>query len=189
MMIMRTLAGRSTTPIGLGCMNLSWAYAAPPPPAEAARLLHQAIDLGYDHLDTARLYGGGANEALIGEALQGRRKHVLLASKTGLFAEGAKRWIDGSAATIRSSAEDSLKALRTDFTHGVPRPDGPLVAQVGAPQVEHRADALTDARPHRRPHFGREQRWILVQRRDDLPGLGVRRQPGSEDAAGGNPLT
>lgn len=111
----RALAGRSTRPIGLGCMNLSWAYAAPPSPAEAARLLHQAIELGYDHLDTARLYGGGANEALIGETLQGRRKQVLLASKTGLFAEGTKRWIDGSAATIRSSVEDSLKALRTDF--------------------------------------------------------------------------
>lgn len=111
----RTLAGRNAGPIGLGCMNLSWAYAAPPSAAEGVRLLQRAIDLGYDHLDTARLYGGGANEVLVGEALQGRRGRVLLASKTGLFAEGTKRWIDCSAATIRTSVEASLKALRTDF--------------------------------------------------------------------------
>jgi aryl-alcohol dehydrogenase-like predicted oxidoreductase len=115
MVTRRALAGRETAPIGLGCMNLSWAYSAPPSSADAAKLLNRAIDLGYDHLDTARLYGGGANEALIGEALQGRRKHFLLASKTGLFAEGAKRWVDCSPATIRLSVDASLKALRTDF--------------------------------------------------------------------------
>jgi aryl-alcohol dehydrogenase-like predicted oxidoreductase len=115
MVTRRALAGREAAPIGLGCMNLSWAYSAPPSSADAAKLLNRAIDLGYDHLDTARLYGGGANEALIGEALQGRRKHFLLASKTGLFAEGAKRWVDCSPATIRRSVEASLKALRTDF--------------------------------------------------------------------------
>ncbi|HZU62911.1 MAG TPA: aldo/keto reductase [Novosphingobium sp.] len=114
MPITRTLAGRDVNPVGLGCMNVSWAYAAPPPPEVAARLLHLALDLGYNHLDTARLYGGGTNELLIGEALAGRRQDFFLASKMGLFAEGGKRWVDCRPETIRAECEKSLKALQTD---------------------------------------------------------------------------
>ena len=47
-MMARTLCGRSVHPIGLGCMNLSWAYSDPPEPAEKVRLLNEALDLGYD---------------------------------------------------------------------------------------------------------------------------------------------
>ncbi|RIV83765.1 aldo/keto reductase [Aurantiacibacter xanthus] len=115
MVVKRPLVGRSISPIGLGCMNLSWAYAAPPTQEDSARLLNRALDLGYEHLDTARLYANGGNETLLGEALKGRRAEFFLASKTGLFAEGTKRWVDCSPATIRRSCEESLKALRTDF--------------------------------------------------------------------------
>jgi aryl-alcohol dehydrogenase-like predicted oxidoreductase len=48
--------------LGLGCMNLSHAYADPPPPETAARFLLHALDLGVTHFDTATLYGFGANE-------------------------------------------------------------------------------------------------------------------------------
>jgi len=112
--VKRKLAGRELMPIGLGCMNLSWAYAAPPPPDEAAKLLGRALDLGYQHLDTARLYGNGRNEELIGQALKGRRSEFFLASKTGLFADGSKRWVDCRPEAIRATAEASLRALRTD---------------------------------------------------------------------------
>ena len=37
---------RAVRPVGLGCMNIAWAYGRPPGAAEAARLLDQAIDLG-----------------------------------------------------------------------------------------------------------------------------------------------
>jgi len=110
----RLLAGREVGPIGLGCMNLSWAYAAPPAPEQAERLLHHALDLGYQHLDTARLYGGGSNEKLIGRSLKGRRQEFYLASKTGLFAEGDKRWVDCRPETVRRGVETSLEALQTD---------------------------------------------------------------------------
>ena len=65
-------------------------------------------------MDNARLYGAGANEALLGSALKGRRGEFFLASKTGLFAEGNKRWVDCRPETIRSSCEASLAALGTD---------------------------------------------------------------------------
>lgn len=100
--------------VGLGCMGLSHGYGTPPAPADAARLLNRALDLGYDHLDTARIYGAGANEALIGEALNGRRREFFLASKTGIVFQGDKRGTDCSPATIRRAVDESLAALRTD---------------------------------------------------------------------------
>ena len=61
----RTIAGKSLHPVGLGCMNVSWAYGTPPSHDECVKLLRQAVDLGYDHFDTARIYGAGQNEALL----------------------------------------------------------------------------------------------------------------------------
>jgi aryl-alcohol dehydrogenase-like predicted oxidoreductase len=101
-------------PIGLGCMSLSWAYGTPPSPEDGAKLLHRALDLGYNHLDTARIYGEGKNETLIGETLKGRRNEFFLASKTGIIVEGKERRIDCKPATIRSALEESLRLLQTD---------------------------------------------------------------------------
>lgn len=115
MPITRKLGGKDVNPVGLGCMNVSWAYAAPPPPEESAKLLHLALDLGYDHLDTARLYGGGKNEELIGATLKGRRSEFYLASKMGLIADGARRYVDCKPETIKAEVEKSLKALQTDY--------------------------------------------------------------------------
>ena len=70
--------------IGLGCMNLSHAYGAPPPPAAGERLLQHALELGVTMFDTAALYGFGANETLVGRVLQPHRSRVTLASKGGM---------------------------------------------------------------------------------------------------------
>jgi aryl-alcohol dehydrogenase-like predicted oxidoreductase len=110
----RTLAGRAVNPIGLGCMSLSWAYSGRPADAYGARLLERALDLGYDHLDTARLYGMGHNETLIGQTLKSHRHRFVLASKMGIFASGDKRGIDCHPDTIRVELEKSLQALQTD---------------------------------------------------------------------------
>ena len=67
-MIRRKIAGRDVNAIGLGCMGMSIAYGEPMNEADAVNLLHQALDLGVDHFDTAELYGFGANEALLGAA-------------------------------------------------------------------------------------------------------------------------
>jgi aryl-alcohol dehydrogenase-like predicted oxidoreductase len=111
----RSINGRSINPVGLGCMSLSWAYGVPPSEEDAARLLHQALDLGYDHLDTANIYGLGHNETLIGNALHGRRKEFFLGTKMGLIIDGAKRGVDCSPAAIRKCVEESLTRLQTDF--------------------------------------------------------------------------
>jgi len=111
----RGINGRSINPVGLGCMSLSWAYGVPPSEADAAKLLHRALDLGYDHLDTANIYGLGHNETLIGNALHGRRQEFFLATKMGLIIDGAKRGVDCSPAAIRQCVEESLTRLQTDF--------------------------------------------------------------------------
>jgi len=111
----RTLGPFDVSAIGLGCMSLSHAYGTPPDPGTAAGLLRQALDLGYTHVDTAALYGFGANETLIGQALKGRRQEFVLASKCGMFrnAQG-QREIDGRPEAIKRTCEDSLSRLQTD---------------------------------------------------------------------------
>jgi aryl-alcohol dehydrogenase-like predicted oxidoreductase len=110
----RAIAGKELHPVGLGCMNVSWAYGTPPAHDGCVALLNQALDLGYDHLDTARIYGAGKNEALIGEALKGRRDEFFLASKCGIVVEGPKRGVDCSPEAIRSAIDNSLELLGTD---------------------------------------------------------------------------
>lgn len=110
----RLLAGRKLSPIGLGCMNLSHAYGAPPPEDEAAGLLLRALDLGVDFFDTAALYGFGSNEALLGRVLAPHRQRIFLASKCGMQGVDGKRVIDGRPATLKATCEDSLRRLQTD---------------------------------------------------------------------------
>lgn len=110
----RTIAGRPLNPVGLGCMSLSWAYGTPPSDEDGARLLERALELGYDHLDTARIYGLGHNETLIGKTLAAQRDRFFLASKTGIIVDGDKRRIDCRPATIRTALDQSLRLLHTD---------------------------------------------------------------------------
>ena len=110
----RMINGRAVNPVGLGCMNICWAYGPAVSDDYARQLLNTALDRGYDHLDTARIYGDGQSEALIGQALKGRRNEFFLASKTGIFADGKTRRIDCRPETIKAACETSLKLLQTD---------------------------------------------------------------------------
>jgi aryl-alcohol dehydrogenase-like predicted oxidoreductase len=114
----RRLGEFSVSAIGLGCMNLSHAYGAPPPRDQAERLLLGALDAGCNFFDTAALYGFGTNETLVGEVLAPHRARFLLASKCGMtgvtFADGVKRVIDGRPETIQATCEAALKRLRTE---------------------------------------------------------------------------
>lgn len=96
-------------------MSLSHAYGTPPTDAVAAGVLLKALDLGYTHVDTAALYGFGANEALIGRTLKHRRGEFVLATKGGMFrnAQG-QREIDGRPDAVKQHCEESLRRLQTD---------------------------------------------------------------------------
>ena len=114
----RRIGPFSVSAIGLGCMNLSHAYGAPPPTEQAERLLLQALDAGVTLFDTAALYGFGANETLVGRVLRPHRSRITLCSKGGMagvpFDDGIRRVIDGSPQSIRRNCEDSLRRLGTE---------------------------------------------------------------------------
>ena len=114
----RRIGPFNVSAIGLGCMNLSHAYGAPPPAEHAERLLLRAIDLGVTLFDSAALYGFGANETLLGRVLKGERGRITLCSKGGMagvqFDDGMKRVINGRPEAIRANCEDSLRRLGTD---------------------------------------------------------------------------
>ena len=114
-MLTRKLGPFDSSAVGLGGMCLSHAYGTPPDRETAAAVLLKALDLGYTHIDSAALYGFGANESLIGEVLSGRRRDFILVTKGGMFrnAQG-QREIDGSPAMIRKNCEESLGRLKTD---------------------------------------------------------------------------
>ena len=116
----RTLGKTQVTlpPIGLGCMGLSEFYGPPTEQSAAIELLHEAIQLGVQHFDTAEMYGIGANEALLGEAFRDRRDQVFIATKFGPTRDpetGAFTGIDGSRDNCRRAVEGSLERLQTDF--------------------------------------------------------------------------
>ena len=111
----RKLGPFDVSALGLGCMSLSHAYGTPPDEQTAAAVLLKALDLGYTHVDTAALYGFGANEALIGRTLKHRRRDFILATKGGMFrnAQG-QREIDGRPEAITEHCDESLRRLQTD---------------------------------------------------------------------------
>ena len=104
--------------IGLGCMGLSEFYGPPTEQAAAIKLLHEAIELGVQHFDTAEMYGmRSANESLLGKAFADRRDRAFIATKFGPTRDwetGMPTGIDGSRENCRRAVEGSLQRLQTD---------------------------------------------------------------------------
>lgn len=132
----RKVGSLEVHPVGLGCMNLSHAYGPAQDHKDAVNFLRRAIDIGYDFLDTATIYGLGNNEKLIGEALKDRRSEFVLASKCVMGFKDGKRLLDARPETIKRACEASLERLQTDvidlyYMHR-PDPNVPIEDSVGA---------------------------------------------------------
>lgn len=143
-------SGRLVNAIGLGCMGMSFAYGPAMEEAGAVALLHQAIDCGVDHFDTAEMYGFGHNERLLGTAFHDRRDKVFVATKFGPKLDPTtfrNLGVDGSEANSVRALEQSLRHLRTDhvdlwylhrrdFTRPIEETVGAMAKQVKAGKVK-----------------------------------------------------
>lgn len=98
--------------VGFGCMSLN---ASDVP--ESVAMVQEAFSNGVTFFDTADLYDQGRNEEIVGQALQGCRHDVVIATKVGnRFVPGENGWTwDPSPDYIESAIEASLRRLKTDY--------------------------------------------------------------------------
>ena len=133
----RKLGSVEVSPLGLGCMGMSYAYG-PADETEALAVLRRYFELGGNFLDTAEIYGPYENEELLGRFLREMpRERVILATKFGFRFEGGKTvGVDSSPASVQKACEGSLKRLGVDtidlyYQHRVD-PGVPIEETVGA---------------------------------------------------------
>ncbi|MFF2852586.1 aldo/keto reductase [Streptomyces sp. NPDC058001] len=130
----RTLGqqGLRVSALGLGVMGMTMAYG-PSRDEDGISTIRRAHQLGVDFFDTAELYGQGtgSNETLLGNAVEGFRDEVVLATKFGfdMTSETPGRGVNSRPENIRRVAENSLRYLRTDridlFYQHISDPDVP----------------------------------------------------------------
>jgi aryl-alcohol dehydrogenase-like predicted oxidoreductase len=189
-------SGLEVSAQGLGCMGMSFAYG-PADEAEAIATIHRALELGVTFLDTADMYGIGANEQLVGKAIADRRDQVTLATKFGIVMDPdnpRKRGVRGDAAYVRQACDASLQRLGLDhidlyYQH---RPDtnvpieetvGAMAELVAAGKVRHLGLSEASSATIRRaaavhPIAALQSEWSLFSRDIEADVVGTCRELG-----------
>lgn len=112
-------SGLMVSPICLGTMTFGTPVGEP----DASHLIHAAIDLGINFIDTANVYEGyarylgspgGVAEEIVGKALRDRRDRVILATKVAAPVGPGPQDRGLSAVHILRELERSLKRLQTE---------------------------------------------------------------------------
>jgi aryl-alcohol dehydrogenase-like predicted oxidoreductase len=129
----RTLgkSGIKVSALGLGCWAIGgpWTWQQPGEEgwaagwgfvddAESARAIQAGLDLGVNFFDTAANYGAGHSETVLGKALAGKRKDVVIATKFGHIINEETKTVFGDDSQIlgnvEKDVENSLRRLNTD---------------------------------------------------------------------------
>lgn len=133
-------SGLLVSATGLGCNNFGRTGTATETAEGTRAVIDAAIDHGVTFLDTADIYGAepGISERLMGEALQGRRDQVVLATKFGHDRDMGYRFPAGLASRryVRRAVEESLRRLQTDWIDlyqlHLPDPETPIEETIDA---------------------------------------------------------
>lgn len=108
--------GPSVDVIALGTWAIGGTQWGPTDDQESLAAIRSWLDAGGTFIDTADTYGEGHSEELVGQALQGRRDEVFLATKVGVLGNDKAGWkMDLSRKHILEGCEDSLRRLGTDI--------------------------------------------------------------------------
>ena len=129
--------GLEVSALGLGCMGMSDFYGARDQ-VEAVATINRALDLGVTFLDTADMYGVGANEELVGRVVRERREWIVVATKFGNVRgeDGSFKGVNGRPEYVRAACDASLRRTGLDvidlyYQHRVD-PAVPIEETVGA---------------------------------------------------------
>jgi aryl-alcohol dehydrogenase-like predicted oxidoreductase len=119
-------SGISVSSLGLGCWAIggpAWRGETPVgwgqiDDQESIRAVRRALEVGVTFFDTADAYGAGHSEAILAEALAGKRDRVVIATKFGNTYDEEAKQLTGSEASeayIRRACDASLRRLNTDY--------------------------------------------------------------------------
>ncbi|HTR05441.1 MAG TPA: aldo/keto reductase family oxidoreductase [Paraburkholderia sp.] len=138
------LAGREVSRMGYGAMQLAGPGVFGPPRnrEEAVAVLHEAVALGVDHIDTSDFYGPHVTNQIIREALHPYAPNLIIVTKVGAVRNDQGAWLPALApAEIERAVHDNLRNLGLDaldvvnlrMMGAIHEPaDGPVEKQVEA---------------------------------------------------------
>ena len=133
-------SGLLVSAAGLGCNNFGRAGTATEGLDGTRSVIDAALHHGITFFDTADIYGAepGTSETLMGEALQGRRDRVVLATKFGHERDMGYDFPAalGSRRYVRRAVEESLRRLQTEWIDlyqlHLPDPETPVAETIDA---------------------------------------------------------
>ena len=185
-----SMGSQKVSAIGLGTWQFGesgWGWESELEYEEAQRIVQRALELGVNFFDTAEAYGGGRSEEILGEALQGRRQEVVVATKVSppLGPGRVKRAAEQSLRRLGVNSLDLYQLHAPDYRVPIGQTmaalrelmDGGQVHQVGVSNFSlnewRRAEAALG-----RPVVSNQVQYHLLERRIGESLLPYARQQG-----------